>query len=161
MTRSDYPAHWTALRLAVLARAGYRYGVDEREQTLWRRQGDVIGWLGTDTILLDPDAAYKSVQQFASSQQAPLAVSQRTLWTRLREAGWLVTQASQTQNTVVRHIGIKDARVIALKLPLYLSTNSSFSSRTPETTDTALYDNEIQRYCFPNWWSSSKTGGAP
>lgn len=119
----------------------------------WHARGECLGWLGDGEMLLDADVAFKAVQQFTTAQQAPFPVTQRTLWKRLQEAGVLLTQPSQPQHTVVRTIGRKNTRVLALSLAAYLSKNSS-SSAPPETASNPQQENELHGYCFPTWWQS-------
>ncbi|HPU75066.1 MAG TPA: hypothetical protein PLG65_02750 [Bacillota bacterium] len=80
-------------------------------------QGKLIGWVGGGDVLLEPNTVFKVVQEMARAQQAPLAVSQRTLWKRLKEAGLLTYD--EGQNTVKRTIGKKRPRVLCIPQALF------------------------------------------
>jgi hypothetical protein len=116
--------------------------------------GACVGWLHETRLYLEPEAAFHAVQRFAEGQQAPLPITQRTLWKRMREQGMLVTQPSQAQNTVSRRIGPKQKtiRVLDVSVAFFSPENSIFSN------------NRIQAYnsqknkadagdCFPVWYS--------
>jgi hypothetical protein len=49
----------------------------------------VIGWHIGDEVFLEPNATYKVVYDFMHRSGQPMPVTDRTLWSRLREAGLL------------------------------------------------------------------------
>jgi hypothetical protein len=66
----------------------------------WREGGKQIGWLeGEDDLYLNPEAAYAAVLQLAREQEKPLGLTQKVLWTRLKEEGMLKT-TDKDHNTV-------------------------------------------------------------
>ena len=71
---------------------------DEREA--WRPQGDRLGWIRKDDLLLDPDAAYAAAQKLARDQGTAIATKQRTLWKRLDEQGLLASRDQARGSTV-------------------------------------------------------------
>lgn len=98
-------------------------GQPEREQSEnrevwgWRdgeAQGDRIGWLDGDDVYLQPDAAYRCAQSFGLNGEG-LTVTQRTLWKRLREAGFLVSCESEERQTIKKQIGETRPRVLHLR----------------------------------------------
>ena len=52
-------------------------------------QGTRIGWVAGSDLYLEPEASYQVAQQLAGAER--LAVSERTLRSRLRERGLLVS----------------------------------------------------------------------
>jgi hypothetical protein len=85
--RTDPPAipeHW--------GWRGHERGVDEETERVWQPLGACIGWLHGDRLYLDPEAAFSVVQRLADSQQAPLPVTQQTLWKRMHEQGCCVAK---------------------------------------------------------------------
>jgi hypothetical protein len=85
---------------------------------VWTPQGKCLGWLDDTLLYLQPDAAYSVAQRMADTQRSPLAITQRTLHTRLHEAGVLIRQPSQQQNTMVHKIGPEQRPVRAICLPI-------------------------------------------
>ncbi len=57
------------------------------EQLEWQPQGDRIGWVDGDDLLLNADAAYRAAQQMTAGDGLP--VQPRTLWKRMHERGLL------------------------------------------------------------------------
>src|SRR5262249_30280092 len=100
-----------------------------------------------------PEAAFHTVQRFAGGQQAPLPITQRTLWKRMREQGMLVTQPSQAQNTVARDLGPdkKSKRVLDIAVALLSPENSMFSMNSMQRGNMQQNQAEVP-YCFPAWY---------
>lgn len=97
-------------------------GQPEREQSEnrdvwgWRdgeAQGDRIGWIDGDDVFLQPDTAYRCAQSFGLNGEG-LTVTARTLWKRLREAGFLVSCESEERQTIKKQIGESRPRVLHL-----------------------------------------------
>jgi hypothetical protein len=63
-------------------------------------QGDRLGWIRKDDLLLDPDAAYAAAQKLARDQGTAIATKQRTLWKRLDEQGLLASRDQARGSTV-------------------------------------------------------------
>jgi hypothetical protein len=116
--------------------------------------GACVGWLHDTRLYLEPEAAFHAVQRFAEGQQAPLPITQRTLWKRMREQGMLVTQPSQAQNTVSRRIGPdqKTTRVLDLSVALFSPENSIFSNNSIQSYNSQK-NKADSGYCFPVWHS--------
>src|SRR5690606_12907196 len=91
-------------------------GAGDTERQEWRAQGERIGWLNGDDLLLDPDAAYAAAQKLARDQGTSLPVTQRTLWRRMDERGLLVVEdeARQRRLTVKRLVEGQRRRVLVL-----------------------------------------------
>lgn len=89
-------------------------------------KGAHIGWV-SDTeagrIYLEPESAYAALQQFAQAQGEPLTMSRRTLWTRMRERGYLIHDEARSDTK--RRIGGLQKRVINLAVPLLGKTGDS------------------------------------
>lgn len=102
-------------------------GLETRET--WQAYGDCVGWLREDRLYLDPEAVFRTVQKFASEQNAALAMTQRTLWKRMREQNVLMREPSRSQNTVVRVLGPnrKRVRVLDVAADLLSMANREFS----------------------------------
>lgn len=130
-------------------------GTGPYAQETWQPHGDCVGWVSAEgRLYLNPDAAFRVVQAFAASQQAPLPLTQRTLWKRLAEQGLLAVEPSQAQHTVRREIGPdkKRQRVIEILSAFYapeISPNSPDDDKSQQTDDIprTLVD------CFPCWYA--------
>ncbi|HMX25830.1 MAG TPA: bifunctional DNA primase/polymerase [Blastocatellia bacterium] len=89
---------------------------DTREVWGWRDgepQGERIGWIVGDDVYLQPDTAYRCAQSFGLNGEG-LTVTSRTLWKRLREAGFLVSCESEERQTIKKLIGDTRPRVLHL-----------------------------------------------
>jgi hypothetical protein len=71
---------------------------DERE--VWRPNGERLGWVRADALLLDPDAAFAAAQKLARDQGTAISIKQRTLWKRLDEQGLLASRDQARGSTV-------------------------------------------------------------
>ncbi len=101
------------------------FGVGENTPDEWQPQGNCVGWLDGDNLLLEPDAAFAVVQRMAKDQEHTIPWTQRTLWKRLSEKGLLASrEPSQNRNTVRWTIAGDRRRVIHLKVDsLYPKTD--------------------------------------
>ncbi|HFD14730.1 MAG TPA: DUF927 domain-containing protein [Rhodospirillales bacterium] len=79
----------------------------------YRANGDTIGWTDGRRLYLEPEAAYAAAQSFAARQGTGLAVSAKTLWKRLKEAGLLIG-CEPGRNTTKVVIGGQRRRVVTL-----------------------------------------------
>jgi hypothetical protein len=70
----------------------------------WRSQGPLIGWLVGEHLLLDPKAVFAEIQRYATAQNTPLAISDRTLWKMLKDRGTLLASESRRSPHLVRHM---------------------------------------------------------
>jgi hypothetical protein len=133
-------------------------GDDAREEK--QPCGACVGWVHETRLYLEPEAAFHAVQRFAEGQQAPLPITQRTLWKRMREQGMLVTQPSQAQNTVSRDIGPdkKSKRVIDVAVALLCSENSRNSMFSRQSAQTQ-HNQAPLPYCFPAWYGHQQYAG--
>ena len=78
-------------------------GNDERE--VWRPNGERLGWIREDDLLLEPETAFAAAQKLARDQGTSIPVKQRTLWKRLAEQGLLASRdPARGTNTVRRTI---------------------------------------------------------
>lgn len=96
-------------------------------------QGDCLGWVTIDQVLLNPDAAYAAVQKLAAASNAPLPLSQATLWKRLAEQGWLIPGEGRNLKAKARVLG-KNLRVIKIPMAIlspHLSEKSEKSDFEP------------------------------
>jgi hypothetical protein len=76
-------------------------------------QGLRIGWIDEQSIFLDPDAVFSTVQKLAHSQGTGLPITQPTLWKRLAEKS-LLASTEPGRNTVRRMIAGKRPHVVHL-----------------------------------------------
>jgi hypothetical protein len=132
-------------------------GTGEYAKNEWHPLGPCIGWVQADRLYLEPEAAFHAVQRLAEGQQAPLPITQRILWKRMREHGMLVTQPSQAQNTVARHIGPdnKTKRVLEMSVALLSPENSKNSKLS--NPDVQVQQNQAPLpYCFPVWYDQKQ-----
>jgi hypothetical protein len=95
-----------------------------------RGEGDCIGWISEDLVLLDPDVAFATAQKLAQEQGEFLTVGQKTLWQRMRDRG-LLARTDADRNLVRFTIGKQRRRVLALT-PRTLG----FSSEDRDNRDT-------------------------
>jgi hypothetical protein len=80
-----------------------RAGQYEHEE--WRPDGERLGWLREDDLLLEPETAFAVAQKLARDQGTSIIVKQRTLWKRLAEQALLASRdPSRGTNTVRRTI---------------------------------------------------------
>jgi hypothetical protein len=136
-------------------------GTGEHARDEWHPLGPCIGWVQADRLYLEPEAAFHVVQRFAEGQQAPLPITQRILWKRMREHGMLVTQPSQAQNTVSRDIGPdkKSKRVLDLSVAL-LSPDNSMNRKFSMQSVHLQQNHASLPYCFPVWYGQQQYGDA-
>ena len=76
-------------------------GQDERE--VWRPNGERLGWIRDDDLLLEPETAFAAAQKLARDQGTSIPVKQRTLWKRLAEQGLLASRDRARGTNTVRH----------------------------------------------------------
>jgi hypothetical protein len=114
------------------------FGLGESTRDEWQPQGNGIGWLDGDNLLLEPDAAFAVVQKIAKEQDNSLPLTQRTLWKRFSEKGLLASrEPSQNRNTVRWSIASTRKRVIHLKAGILCSNNGPNGPIGPETDNHA------------------------
>jgi hypothetical protein len=75
-------------------------GSGDHEREVWRPQGDRLGWIRKDDLLLDPDAAFAAAQKLARDQGTAIPIKQRTLWKRLAEQSLLASRDLARGSTV-------------------------------------------------------------
>ena len=78
-------------------------------------QGDRIGWVKRDLILLQPDIAHKTAQEMARAQGESLGITQRTLWKRLVEKKRIISNKGRF--THQERVNGQSRRVIAIPMP--------------------------------------------
>lgn len=82
---------------------GWRFraiGSDPFEQENWEPRGDQVGWIVEEDIFLDPTAAFRVAQRMATNDG--IAITQQTLWKRLRERGLLASSDTKRERNTVR-----------------------------------------------------------
>jgi hypothetical protein len=99
----------------------------------WQPQGDRIGWLDGQDVLLDPDASYRAAQNMAGGDG--LVITARTLRKRLAEKGSLVRPGDRQELTHRRLLEGRQRNVVLLAEGVF-STESTRS--TISTTDPAF-----------------------
>jgi len=80
-------------------------GAGNYEREVWRPNGERLGWIRKDDLLLEPETAFAAAQRLARDQGTSISIKQRTLWKRLAEQGLLASRdSSRGTNTVRRTI---------------------------------------------------------
>jgi hypothetical protein len=74
-------------------------GHDLRE--VWRPNGERLGWIREDDLLLEPETAFAVAQKLARDQGTSISIKQRALWKRLAEQG-LLTSRDPARGCMVR-----------------------------------------------------------
>jgi hypothetical protein len=93
-----------------------------------RAGGRRIGWVIGEAVYLDPASAYAAAQEVAKAHGCSLPVTERVLWTRLRERGKLASWDTKRQrNTVRKALGDRREREV-----LHLATRTLFPA-TPSS----------------------------
>ena len=69
---------------------------------VWRPNGERLGWIREEDLLLDPETAFAAAQKLARDQGTSIPIKQRTLWKRLAEQGLLVSRDSARGTNTVR-----------------------------------------------------------
>ncbi|MCH7499684.1 MAG: bifunctional DNA primase/polymerase [Nitrospinae bacterium] len=88
---------------------------DGDEDISYRLQGDRIGWVDDkENLFLEPEAAYATVQKIGKTQNAPITVTQQTLWKRLAEKGCIISGSDKGHHTIRKTIEGCRKRVIHL-----------------------------------------------
>lgn len=145
------------------------FGVGDDLRFEWQPLGDRVGWLDGENVLLDPEAAYAAAQKLARDQNASLPITQRVLWKRMAERGWIVTEKDERRvyYTLKRTIAGQRRRVLVLPksvVPLIaynvgdvgdvgepLSDNSLRAQNAPTFSETA-------QECGHKMWAANRDG---
>jgi hypothetical protein len=144
-TRTDpplTPKHW--------GWRGHERRMGEDTEMVWQPLGACIGWLHGERLYLDPEAAFSVVQRLADSQQAPLPVTQQTLWKRMHEQGVLRRETGQQKNQVRRTIGGKREYVVDIPA-LYIQETGPSGPSGPYATQ-AQQNQRAPLDLFPAWY---------
>lgn len=67
-----------------------------------RPQGPLIGWLSDEALYLDPDPSFAAAQAMAMSVGEPIGISPKTMYRRLKDAGFLLTAEAERERLTVR-----------------------------------------------------------
>lgn len=103
----------------------------------WHPQGRRVGWIDGEDFYLQPESAFAAAQALAGEQGESLPVSERTLWTRMRERGLLVAwDATRQRNTVRVTLERMRREVIRLR------TSTLFANR-PSQPSQPSHDGDI------------------
>ena len=87
------------------------------ENQRWVPKGQCIGWTDLTHLYLEPTAAFVTVQAFARDTGEALAVSETTLWKRLKEKGLLASvDAARQTNTIRKTILGAQRKVVHLSV---------------------------------------------
>ena len=102
----------------------------------WRPRGLRVGWADATTVYLIPDAGFAEVQKAAAAQRAPITMSARTLWSRLRDRGVLLpgeTRGHKTRHT--SRITVGGQRLEVLRFPRSYLCPPASTTEVGEETD--------------------------
>jgi hypothetical protein len=124
--------------------------VGEDTKTVWQPLGACIGWLHGDRLYLDPEAAFSVVQRLADSQQAPLPITQQTLWKRMHEQCLLRRETSQHKNQVRKTIGGK--REYVVDIPALSVQETGPSGPAGPQAAQAQQTHQLTLDLFPPWY---------
>ncbi len=58
-----------------------------------KAQGEFIGWVQGDDLMLEPSSTFRAIKKFAVEQNENLPITKNTLWKRLCEKGYLASSA--------------------------------------------------------------------
>lgn len=94
-------------------------GTGDNEREEWQAQGERVGWLDGEHLLLEPDAAFAMAQRLARDQGTSLPITQRTLWKRMAERGLILVEKSggRSYHTPKRTVAEQRRRVVVLLNP--------------------------------------------
>jgi hypothetical protein len=95
---------------------------------VWRPNGERLGWIREEDLLLEPETAFASAQKLARDQGTSIPVKQRTLWKRLAEQGLLASRDPARGSTV--RLSIQGVRRDVLHLAA-----STLAARTDPPND--------------------------
>ncbi|MGQ9686827.1 MAG: hypothetical protein ACUVT2_11050 [Thiobacillaceae bacterium] len=86
----------------------------EREK--WQAQGECVGWVDGEYLLLEPNAAFAAAQRLAREQGTSLPITPRTLWKRMAERGLTLTEQDRRQTYYLprRTVAGQRRRVVVL-----------------------------------------------
>jgi hypothetical protein len=90
---------------------GWRKVPKNGAEDCWLAQGDRIGWLASDRILILPDESIAVIERVLREQGRSIAISRSALGKRLREKGWLIEVSNNTFTKVVSIGGEGSVRV--------------------------------------------------
>jgi len=91
-------------------------GSENYEREVWRPNGERLGWIREDDLLLEPETAFAAAQKLARDQGTSILIKQRTLWKRLAEQGVLASRdSSRSTNTMRRTIEGKRRELLHLR----------------------------------------------
>jgi hypothetical protein len=80
-------------------------GSGNYEREVWCPQGERLGWVRENGLLLEPETAFAAAQKLARDQGTSIPIKQRTLWKRLAEQGLLASRdQARGTNTVRRTV---------------------------------------------------------
>jgi hypothetical protein len=105
-------------------------GHDLRE--VWRPNGERLGWIRGDDLLLEPDTAFAATQKLVRDQGTSLPIKQRTLWKRLAEQGLLASRDRARGTNTARHMVEGRRRDV---LHLRASALAAETERSDDETD--------------------------
>jgi hypothetical protein len=93
-------------------------GAGMYQRTDYKPQGNLIGWVDeNEELYIEPNAAFATVQKLAKAQGTSISISQKTLWKRLAEKGFILTKENtQGRSACRKTIAGKRLRVIHLLL---------------------------------------------
>ncbi|MDP9359612.1 MAG: DUF3854 domain-containing protein [Chloroflexota bacterium] len=111
-------------------------GAGRYQREEYRPSGPCVGWVDEDGLFLQPDAAYKAAQGIGSINGTPLALTPRTLWKRLHQAGLLArTESASERGTTVRKTVAGERRaVLHLSAGALIPTEPDQSAHSGQTS---------------------------
>lgn len=94
-------------------------GIGEYMREEWRPRGEKVGWVEKENIYLEPEMVFAIVQGLSRAQNDTIPVTQRTLFKRMKEKGYLAsTDAKRGTNTIRRVLEGSEHQVLHLSKDL-------------------------------------------
>jgi DNA polymerase-1 len=110
------PVHRFVATLSSLLATGAAILAEQRRADIHGAgQQNVIGWRLNDEILLQPDAAYRTVALACRSSGRPFPISAASLWGRMADRGMLLLPDKSDRPTAQRRIGSMKQRVLVVR----------------------------------------------
>jgi hypothetical protein len=112
-------------------------GAGNYEREVWSPNGERLGWIRQDELLLDPETAFAVVQKLARDQGTSIPIKPRTLWKRLAEQGLLASRdQARGTSTVRRTIEGKRRELLHLRPSALAAETDQIGDETDQRDET-------------------------
>jgi hypothetical protein len=117
------------------------FGTGAYARDKWQAQGDRIGWIDGDDVLLDPDASYRTAQHMAGVNGDGLSITARTLRKRLDEKS-MVIRPGDRDEILIRRVLEGRTRSVLHMAPGILTAQSIISTIPTRNLDSFPCNND-------------------